>query len=48
MEARHPPLKSLSPSRVPELRFISVGQTSVFGHPHKEVVERWKASGAKC
>jgi competence protein ComEC len=25
---------------------ISVGRSSVFGHPHREVVERWKASGA--
>ncbi len=26
---------------------ISVGQTSIFGHPSKEVVERWKTSGAQ-
>ena len=26
---------------------ISVGQYSVFGHPHREVVERWQASGAQ-
>ena len=26
---------------------ISVGQTSMFGHPHREVVERWLASGAQ-
>jgi competence protein ComEC len=26
---------------------ISVGQTSIFGHPNREVVERWKKSGAK-
>lgn len=25
---------------------IPVGQTSMFGHPHPEVVRRWKASGA--
>ncbi len=25
---------------------ISVGRTSPFGHPHPEVVERWKATGA--
>ena len=25
---------------------ISVGRSSVFGHPHREVVERWKSSGA--
>ena len=26
---------------------ISVGLTSVFGHPNREVVERWRASGAE-
>jgi len=26
---------------------ISVGKTSPYGHPHLEVVERWKSSGAK-
>jgi competence protein ComEC len=26
---------------------ISVGQTSIFSHPSKEVVERWKAGGAQ-
>jgi competence protein ComEC len=31
----------------PRLAVISVGLTSVFGHPHKEVVERWRASGAE-
>ena len=31
----------------PCLAVISVGLTSVFGHPHKEVVERWRASGAE-
>jgi competence protein ComEC len=30
----------------PSLAIISVGRTSIFGHPHKDVVERWKASGA--
>lgn len=30
----------------PRLAVISVGLTSVFGHPNKEVVERWQASGA--
>ena len=32
-----------------QVRFaiISVGQTSIFGHPNKEVVERWKTSGAQ-
>jgi len=31
----------------PSVAIISVGQTSVFGHPHKEVVERWHVSGAE-
>src|SRR6185436_7884030 len=31
----------------PSLAVISVGRTSMFGHPHSEVVERWRASGAK-
>jgi competence protein ComEC len=31
----------------PSLAIISVGRTSVFGHPHKEVVDRWRASGAE-
>ncbi|MDQ3474436.1 MAG: ComEC/Rec2 family competence protein, partial [Acidobacteriota bacterium] len=26
---------------------ISVGQQSMFGHPHREVVERWRAAGAE-
>jgi competence protein ComEC len=26
---------------------ISVGQYSIFGHPHREVVERWQANGAE-
>jgi competence protein ComEC len=29
------------------IAIISVGRTSIFGHPHKEVVERWHASGAE-
>jgi len=29
------------------LAIISVGRTSIFGHPNKEVVQRWRASGAK-
>ena len=31
----------------PRFAVISVGQTSIFGHPNKEVVERWKTSGAQ-
>jgi competence protein ComEC len=26
---------------------ISVGRTSIFGHPNQEVVDRWRASGAQ-
>jgi len=29
------------------LAVISVGRSSMFGHPHQEVVERWRASGAQ-
>ncbi|MEK6337756.1 MAG: ComEC/Rec2 family competence protein [Acidobacteriota bacterium] len=31
----------------PSLAVISVGRHSVFGHPNKEVVDRWRASGAE-
>lgn len=31
----------------PSLAIISVGRTSIFGHPHKEVLDRWRASGTK-
>lgn len=31
----------------PTLAVISVGRTSMFGHPNQDVVERWRASGAK-
>jgi competence protein ComEC len=31
----------------PRFAVISVGQTSIFGHPNNEVVERWKTSGAQ-
>jgi competence protein ComEC len=30
----------------PQFAIISVGRHSRFGHPHKEVVERWQANGA--
>jgi competence protein ComEC len=30
----------------PEFAIISVGRRSRFGHPHKDVVERWMNSGA--
>ena len=31
----------------PSLAVISVGLSSAYGHPHKEVIERWRASGAE-
>jgi len=31
----------------PELAIISVGRSSIFGHPNKDVVERWRTSGAQ-
>jgi competence protein ComEC len=31
----------------PSLAIISVGRTSMFGHPNREVVERWRLSGAE-
>jgi competence protein ComEC len=30
----------------PQFAIISVGRNSMFGHPHKEVVERWQTNGA--
>jgi competence protein ComEC len=31
----------------PRFAVISVGQTSIFGHPSPDVVERWKTAGAQ-
>jgi competence protein ComEC len=31
----------------PAFAIFSVGRRSIFGHPHPEVVERWKANGAE-
>jgi competence protein ComEC len=31
----------------PSLAVISVGRTSMFGHPNRDVVERWRATGAE-
>jgi competence protein ComEC len=31
----------------PRYAVISVGLSSIFGHPHPDVVERWRASGAQ-
>jgi len=30
----------------PAFAIVSVGRNSMFGHPHKEVVDRWRANGA--
>ena len=30
----------------PQFAIVSVGRNSMFGHPHKEIVDRWRASGA--
>jgi competence protein ComEC len=30
----------------PQYAIISVGRDSMFGHPHREVVERWQSNGA--
>jgi len=40
-------IESFVAASQPHFAIISVGQTSIFGHPNKEVVERWKASGAR-
>jgi competence protein ComEC len=49
--AHHGSKTSSTPSFVaavqPRFAVISVGQASVFGHPNKEVVERWKAGRAQ-
>jgi competence protein ComEC len=39
-----PPFVSATNAKV---AVISVGKYSMFGHPHREVVERWQASGAR-
>jgi len=31
----------------PSLAIVSVGRTSMFGHPDQDVVERWRTSGAE-
>lgn len=31
----------------PKIAVISVGRSSIYGHPHEEVVERWRSSGAE-
>jgi len=43
--ARHRP--SFIDDVRPEYALISVGKHSRFGHPHKEIVDRWLTAGAK-
>ena len=31
----------------PDVAIISVGRNSMFGHPHRDVIERWQANGAQ-
>jgi competence protein ComEC len=49
--AHHGSKTSSTPALVaaaqPRFAVISVGQTSIFGHPSKEVVDRWRTSGAQ-
>jgi competence protein ComEC len=40
-------IESFVNSTSPQIAVISVGLSSIFGHPHEEVVERWQASGAQ-
>jgi competence protein ComEC len=40
-------VQSFVAATLPSLAIISVGRTSIFGHPNKDVVERWRASGAQ-
>ena len=40
-------IQSLVETVRPQHAIISVGQTSIFGHPNPEVVERWRNSGAR-
>ncbi|MBD0373017.1 MAG: ComEC/Rec2 family competence protein [Pyrinomonadaceae bacterium] len=39
--------ESFVAAAAPRYVIISVGLNSIFGHPHKEVLERWRASGAQ-
>ena len=40
-------IESFVRATTPAYAVISVGLDSIFGHPHREVVERWRASGAQ-
>lgn len=40
-------IEALVSATHPSLAIISVGRTSMFGHPNQDVVERWRASGAE-
>jgi competence protein ComEC len=40
-------IESFVAATSPKLAVISVGQYSIFGHPHQDVLKRWRANGAE-
>jgi competence protein ComEC len=39
--------EALIAATLPEIAVIPVGRRSIFGHPHLEVVQRWRSAGAR-